>query len=66
MNVQLTKEQSEFLKGNSSMVTTEEENWYYMPYWWKENKEVGENVFEITTFDNLPEHIKQLIRDSRK
>jgi len=37
-----------------------------MPYWWKENKEVGENVFEITTFDNLPEHIKQLIRDSRK
>lgn len=66
MNVQLTKEQSEFLKGNSSMVTNEEESWYYMPYWWKENKEVGENVFEITTFDNLPEHIKQLIQDSRK
>lgn len=66
MNVQLTKEQLKFLKGNSSIVTTEEESWYYMPYWWKENKEVGENIFEITTFDNLPEHIKQLIQDSRK
>ena len=66
MNVQLTKEQSEFLKGNSTMMVTEKGNWYYMPYWWKENKEVGENVFEIVMFDNLPEYLKEMIHEHRK
>jgi hypothetical protein len=62
MIVKLTKEQVDFLKGNSAHINDGQNKWYYLPFWFKE---VDEDKFEITQFDQLPGHVIDVIKDRR-
>lgn len=60
-----TKEQSEFIKCNSTMVTFNDGsgNYYNCPHWFFE---VQENLFSMLTEDSLPNGIKKLIPPTSK
>jgi len=57
--IEVTKEQSDLIKGISHCVNGE---WYYIPYWFKD---LGNNVFEEHSFDKLPDELKDVLMDSR-
>lgn len=57
--VKYTKEQTDFIKRTSTSI---KDQWYYIPFWFKE---VGENTFELYTFDKLPEPLKREIINIR-
>lgn len=56
----LTKEEVEFLKKMSNQVYDGENAWYYLPFWFKQ---VDEDKFEVTQFENLPEKVIEVIKD---
>lgn len=58
----LTKEKVEFLKEMSTQINDGENNWYYLPFWFKQ---VGEDKFEIIQFEKLPEKVIKIIKDIR-
>jgi len=58
MNIQLENAQSEFLENICNKIYANDEEWYYMPFWFKK---VEKNVFEQVSFDYLPKHVKDVI-----
>lgn len=57
--VKLTTEEADFIRSSGSCVNDE---WYYIPYWFRQ---IGENTFELFTFDKLPESLKEQISKLR-
>lgn len=53
-----TKEQSDFIKNNSTMVSFGGKRYFNVPDWFVEE---SENVFSITSQGFLPQKIKELI-----
>lgn len=49
-----------FIKEISIMIKNGDEEWYYIPYWFKK---LGDNIFELYSLDKFPEKIKKLIKD---
>lgn len=60
--VKLTKEQVEFLKKMSNEINDGENNWYCLPFWFKQ---IDDDKFEITKFEKLPENLINLINEIR-
>ncbi len=61
MKIKITKEQLDLLNiGN--VINTNEEKWYYMPFWFKQS---GDD-FEIISFEKLPKEIKDILNDKKE
>ncbi len=60
MKVKLTKEQLDLMK-SGNILSTNEENYYYFPYWVKESN--GE--FELIMPEKLSNDIKEIINNER-
>ena len=63
MKTKLTKENTEFLNSLSMQVSDGENKWHYCPFWFKE---LGNNTYEIVTFEKLPINIIEIINSSRE
>jgi len=60
MKVKLPKEAIRFIESNATKIN---EEWYYMPYWWKR---IDGDVFEQVMFENLPNGLKKQIQKMRE
>ena len=61
MKIKLTRAQANFLKEQSSQVVLpDNDTWYYFPFWWHPE---GKNVFNQVDFDQLPEDVKDAIKE---
>jgi len=60
-NIKFGSEESLFIQNTGSKISDGENEWYYIPQWFKKT---GIDTFEVYSFDNLPEgfkvHLKQL------
>lgn len=63
MIVKLTKDQSEFVKGMSTHINYSKNDWYYIPFWFKD---VGDDEFDIQTLDTLPDTVIDFIKSLRR
>ncbi len=64
MKVTYTKEQSEFIKKFTQVVTKDGKTYYHIPYWFSE---IEPNVFEELSLDreipeDLKNHLEELIK----
>jgi len=57
--IELTAEQQELLKNLSSQIFVDGKKWHYMPFWFKEKEGA---VYEVCTFEQLPERVKEIIK----
>jgi hypothetical protein len=57
--LKLTEGQVSLLRNLASVVATNGEEWYYLPFWFKD---LGHNVFEIYRFEKLPPHLIEHIK----
>lgn len=53
----------QFIEANAAKVPINGEEWYYFPFWMKK---VGEGLFEPTSWDNLPQYLKEEILQQRQ
>lgn len=37
--------------------------WYYLPFWFKQT---GNGIYELYSFDDLPNSVKEAIKENRK
>jgi hypothetical protein len=51
----LTQEQIDFIKSNSTHLSDGENDWYFIPYWFKQ---IDNDKFDIVHFDKLPQNVK--------
>lgn len=61
-NVKLIETDSMFLEEVSHMACVGEEQFYYMPFWYKK---VSEGVYVELTFDKLPPSVKKVMENER-
>lgn len=59
----LTKEQVYFLNSLSNQIYDGENNYYYLPFWFKE---LGDGDFEIIRFEKLPKSVIDIIFSQRE
>lgn len=65
MKIKFPKEQISIFDQLGTIVNTEDGNTYrYLPFWFKETDE--EDVYEVLTFDQLPDDLIESITNSRK
>ena len=65
IKVKFPKEQMELLNNMGTIVNTVSgETYRYLPQWFRETEEEG--VFELFTFENLPDELIDTIKDMRK
>ena len=38
------------------------DEWYYLPFWFKH---IGDGIYELYVFDELPDHLKKTIQENR-
>jgi len=66
MTTKLPAAQAEFINNWANIMNipqgTENETWYFMPFYLKK---VGENMFEIVSFEHLPQHVTDFIKSER-
>lgn len=62
MTVKMIKTDSEFLEVVANKITVGEEEWYFMPFYFKK---VGTDLFEQVPFSKLPEHVQKHIQTMR-
>lgn len=60
MPVKYTQEQANFIRQQGSCIDAA---WYHIPMFFKE---VGENMFEVYEFEELPQYVKDTILAERK
>lgn len=53
-----TKEQSEFIKNNSTMISHADKKYFKIPNWFIEE---SENLFQLVSEEGLPNEIKDII-----
>lgn len=68
MIVKLSIEQAKFLETQASILSIPRtsnvmDQWYYMPGWYHK---IGENLFEVVSFQDLPNHVIQFVKASRE
>lgn len=63
MKIKIEKCQRDFLL-NGHVINTGKDKWIYFPFWLKETSEI--DVYEMVTFEKLPEGIKKYIENKRK
>ena len=65
IKVKLSKEQIDLFNNIGTIVsTTSDKTYRYLPHWFRETEEEG--VFEVFTFENLPDELINAIKDMRK
>jgi len=65
MKVKFPKEQVDLFNNIGTIVNTASGKTYrYLPYWFRETDEEG--VFELFTFEELPDELIDTIKDIRK
>lgn len=62
-NIKLIESDSKFLEKVSHKITSNGEEWFHMPFWYKK---ISENTYEEVFFENLPTHVTNLIRKNRE
>lgn len=63
MTVKYEKDSSDFLeKTATKVVLPSGDEWFYLPHWYKK---VGEQTFEIVTFEKLPNELIVYLRTLR-
>jgi len=64
MKVKFPKEQTDLFNQIGTIVNTANGSTYrYLPFWFKETDQ--EDVYELLTFEKLPDELIELIRDMR-
>jgi len=64
MKVKFPKEQTDLFNQIGTIVTTANGNTYqYLPFWFKKTEQ--EDVYELLTFENLPDELIETIKDMR-
>lgn len=65
MRVKFPKEQTDLFNQIGTIVNTANGNTYrYLPFWFKETDQ--ENVYELLTFEKLPDELIETIKDMRE
>jgi len=65
IKVKFPKEQIDLFNNIGTIVNTASGKTYrYLPHWFRETEEKG--VFELFTFENLPDELIDTIKDMRK
>ena len=59
MKIQLTPSEEVFIKRISNVISVDNENWFFMPFWYKD---LGNGRFEEVGFEQLPENVKEYIK----
>lgn len=57
-----TKEQSELIKSFHEVSMGGEELWFYIPYWFRENKD---GTFTVFSFEKLPQDLRDFMKLQR-
>ena len=65
MTVKLLSTDSDFLENSAEKISSFGEDWYYLPFWYKKIDSEDGNLYEIYSFDKLPEQLKILIKTFR-
>lgn len=60
MTIKLIKTDSEFIETAGAKV---DGIYFYLPYWYKK---VGDGLYEQLQFENLPDELKERIRENRE
>lgn len=60
MTIKLSAEQTNFIEWHGAKVG---DDWFHLPLWYHK---VGENLFEQVTFEKLPDHVKNMIMETRE
>lgn len=63
MIIKLTEEQLDFLQNVSTIIPDGNNNWYYMPFWFKQ---IDGEKFEIVNFEKLPESVTNTLKALRE
>jgi hypothetical protein len=65
MEVKFTKEQTDFLNKISTIVhMTSGSTYRHIPFWFKETEEEG--VYELLTFEHLPDELTEALKNMRE
>jgi len=64
MKIEISKRQRDFLLNGTVVNTKNGEKWYYFPYWLKETNEI--DVYEMVSYEKLPEGLKKYLENLRK
>ena len=65
MKLKFSKEQTDLFNQVGTIVNTANGNIYrYLPFWFKETEQEG--VYELLTFEQLPDELIETIKDMRK
>lgn len=65
MKVILTKEQEELLKSGTHIIDKYGNTWFYIPYWFKQRKEMT-SEYKVFSPDTLPEEFRIQLERLRK
>jgi len=54
-----------FIEANAAMIEGEEQgkDWYCFPFWMHK---LGDGLFDVVTWDNLPQYLKEEILSNKK
>ncbi len=67
MTIKIPSEQAKFMENWFTILNSpqgaERETWYFTPLYFKK---VGENLFEIVQFDQLPQHVVDFIKSEQE
>lgn len=61
--LKLVETDSDFLEKAAHELLVDGETWMSLPFWFKKK---GNGVYEVVTFDKLPDYVKEKIKSNRE